>query len=68
VVSSEATKLGAKEVEAISAGPDQRDRNGHYFAPVRMRITYDVPGGYEVRDATLTCVVDRQGKIVDAYS
>lgn len=68
VVHGEATKSGAREVEAVSAGVEQRDRQGHYFAPVRMRITYQRPSGWEVREATLTCIVDRGGKIVDAYT
>jgi hypothetical protein len=68
VVQSEASKLGARDVEAVSAGPEDHDNQGHIFGPVAMRITYDVPGGYEVRLATLTCVVNRKGAIVDAYS
>jgi hypothetical protein len=31
-----------------------------------MRITYAQLGAYEVREALLTCVVDRLGKAVDA--
>lgn len=62
----EAEKEGARVVEAASAGPHQQDRQGRYVAPVRMRITYAEGSGYEVREATLTCIVDRSGKIVDA--
>lgn len=65
---SEASKVGAKEIEAVSAGPDRQDRKGHYFAPVLMRLTYDRPMVYEVREAMLICVVDRRGGIVDAYT
>lgn len=64
---SEASKAGAKEIEAVSAGADQRDRQGDYFAPVLMRLTYDRPFLYEVREAMLICVVNRSGGIVDAY-
>lgn len=64
----EASKTGAKEIEAVSAGPDQRDRKGNYFAPVTMRLTYVRPMLYEVRQSTLICVVNRQGGIVDAYN
>ena len=67
-VQGEAIKAGARDVEAVSAGAEHVDRKGHYFAPVKMRITYSSLGIYEVREATLTCIVDRQGKIVDAYS
>ena len=66
-VQSEAVKAGAKEVEAVSAGPDKVDRKGSYFAPVLFRLTYDRPFAYEVREATMICVVDRKGAIVDAY-
>ena len=65
---SEASKSGAKEVEAVSAGAEQRSRKGDYFAPVRMRVTYQRPSGWEVRESTLTCIVDQRGKIVDAYA
>jgi hypothetical protein len=68
VVQSEAAKLGAKEVEAVSRGPHQVARGGHLVGSVDMRITYAVPGGYEVREATMTCIVDRNGAIVDAFA
>ncbi|MDB5642711.1 MAG: hypothetical protein JWN07_2028 [Hyphomicrobiales bacterium] len=65
-VESEAVKLGAKQVEAVSAGEEHRDRNRNFVAPVLMRVTYAKPVGYEVRQARLTCTVDAAGKIVDA--
>lgn len=67
VVTSEASKAGAKEVEAVSAGADKTDRKGDYFAPVLFRITYERPMVYEVREAAMICVVNRKGGIVDAY-
>jgi hypothetical protein len=67
VVQSEAAKIGARDTEAVSAGPHRRAADGRYAGPVEMRITYPRPGGYEVRSARMTCVVDRQGKIVDAF-
>ncbi|GJD84192.1 hypothetical protein HPGCJGGD_2067 [Methylobacterium haplocladii] len=33
-----------------------------------MRLTYALPFSYEVREATLICVVNRSGGIVDAYA
>lgn len=66
VVESEASKIGAREVEAASAGQHRRNRKGQYEAPVRMRITYATSNGFEVREATMTCIVDASGKIVDA--
>ncbi len=67
VVMSEAGKAGMKQVEAVSAGADKTDRKGDYFAPVLFRITYERPMMYEVREATMICVVSRKGAIVDAY-
>ncbi len=67
VVESEAAKIGARDIEAVSAGPHRRMAEGRYMGPVEMRITYPRPGGYEVRTARMTCVVDRQGEIVDAF-
>lgn len=67
VVVGEASKVGAKEIEAASGGAEQRDRQGHYFAPVHFRITYARPGGLEVRESTMTCIVDTGNQIVDAY-
>ena len=67
VVVGEASKVGAREIEAASGGAERRDGEGHYFAPVRFRITYARPGGLEVRESTMTCVVDTRNQIVDAY-
>lgn len=66
-VEAEAAKLGAKDVEAASGGPDRTARDGRIFAPVRVRITYARQTGYEVRETTMTCVIDRRGTLVDAY-
>jgi hypothetical protein len=66
-VFNEASKLGAIAVEAVSAGHEERDRQSRIFAPVDMRITYKVTGGYELRRATLVCILDRKGRIADAY-
>ncbi|QGY05933.1 hypothetical protein MMSR116_31595 [Methylobacterium mesophilicum SR1.6/6] len=67
VVMSEAGKAGMKQVEAVSMGADKTDKKGDYFAPVLFRITYDRPMMYEVRQATMICIVNRKGAIVDAY-
>ena len=66
VVQAEAAKLGAREVEAVSAGPERRNDKGQFVGPVRVRITYARPSGTEVRTADMTCVVDAKGRIVDA--
>ncbi len=67
VVLSEASKIGAKDVEAVSAGSHQRGPKGEYFAPVHMRVTYAMLGVYEVRETNITCIISKQGKIVDAF-
>jgi hypothetical protein len=67
-VEGEARKLGAKQVEAVSAGPDRRNAKRQYVGPVLMRVTYQRGSDYEVREATLTCIVDTRGKIVDAFA
>ena len=65
---AEAVKLGARNIEAASAGPEHVNAKRQCVGPVRMRITYDKPvSGYEVREATLTCVVDRKGKLIKAF-
>ena len=63
---AQAAHLGAREIEAVSAGPDQLNDKGQYVGPVRTWITYERPSGYEVREATLTCVVDPEGRFIDA--
>lgn len=68
VVKAEAERLGAREIEAVSAGPDRRNEKGQFVGLVRVRITYVGTTGYEVREANMTCVVDRNGKIVDAFA
>ena len=66
MVQVEAKRLGAHAVEAVSAGPHYRNPKGEWVAPVRMRITYLRLDGYEVKEATMTCIVDRKNRIVDA--
>ncbi len=68
VVTVEARKIGATEVEVVSAGPHRTGRDGRSAGPVDIRITYARPGGYEVRIARMTCIVDRRGGIVDAFT
>jgi hypothetical protein len=67
-VEAQASKYGAREVEAAPAGPQKRLRGGGSFAPVRIRVTYQGPGGPEVRESSLICVTDGAGQIVDVYT
>lgn len=69
-VAKAARKLGAVQVNAASAGPERRTRDGS-VAPVGFRLIYASASGrekYEVRQSVLTCKADRTGKIVDAYA
>jgi hypothetical protein len=68
MVQVEAKRLGARALEAVSAGPHRRNPRGEWVAPVRMRITYPRPDGLEVKEATMTCIVDRENRIVDAFT
>ena len=63
-VEEEARRMGALQVEAASGGPHTRDRTGRLSAPIRLRIIYGRQGGYEVREAALTCSLDRRGRVV----
>ena len=66
VVASQAKPLGAVKVEAVSAGPDRRTRQG-YEGPVAFRVFYAKQGVTEVRQSLMTCKVDRAGHIKDAF-
>ena len=67
---AEAVKLGGYTIEAVSAGPERVGKAGQVVGPVRLRITYQKVTGtyriYEVREATLTCVVGRDGTFINA--
>lgn len=63
---AEGAKLGARGVEAVSAGRQRVNRSGHAAAPVLMRMTYAGLMSYEVRDAVMTCTIDRTGRVIDS--
>src|SRR3954470_9001896 len=65
MVEKSAEAYGAAWVEAVSAGPQRRVRDG-YVAPVQFRILYPGVLRSQVRQAKLTCKTDREGKILDA--
>ena len=65
-VAQEASKFGAKDVEAVSAGRETF-QNGFFVAPVRVRITYGIRGKFEVRESTLSCIASPSGNVLDAY-
>src|SRR5690242_7410648 len=61
---AEAAKLGARNIEAVSAGRARLNKKGQFVGRVRMRIMYQKLLGYEVRESTMTGVVDRAGNVV----
>jgi hypothetical protein len=54
---------GAVQVEAASAGRSSR-RSSATFAPLTARVIYRLPSGYEVKQATVTCLITRAGVAV----
>jgi hypothetical protein len=65
MVEKSAEAHGAARVEAVSAGPQRRVRDG-YVAPVQFRILYPGFLRSQVRQARLNCKTDREGKVIDA--
>ena len=65
MVEKSAQEQGAARVEAVSAGPQRRTRDG-YVAPVQFRILYPGFLRSQVRQSRLNCKTDREGKVVDA--
>jgi hypothetical protein len=65
MVEKSAEAHGAEWVEATSAGPQRRVRDGT-VAPVRFRIWYPGVLRSQVRQARLLCKADRAGNVVDA--
>ena len=65
MVEKSAEAHGAERVEAVSAGPQRRVRDGT-VAPVRFRIFYPGILRSQVRQAKLLCKADRAGNVVDA--
>jgi hypothetical protein len=65
MVETSAESHGAARVEAASAGPQRRVRDGH-MAPVQFRILYPGFLRSQVRQARLNCKANREGKVLDA--
>ena len=65
MVEKAAQEQGAARVEAVSAGPQRRVRDG-FVAPVQFRILYLGFLRSQVRQARLNCKADREGKVVNA--
>jgi hypothetical protein len=68
-VASKAVEIGGRDVEAVSAGPDHRDAQGHFEGPVLVRVTYaNRDNTFQVVESSLLCTVDRHGGIVNAVA
>jgi len=65
MVEKAAQEQGAARVEAVSAGPQRRTRDG-FVAPVQFRILYPGFLRSQVRQSRLNCKTDREGKVIDA--
>jgi hypothetical protein len=61
-----AMPYGVVSVDAASAGPTRRMRDGGLAAPVEMRVIYSRSRGYEGRQATISCRMNAAGQVVDA--
>jgi hypothetical protein len=62
-IASSSRPLGAVAVQATSAGPAVRDRNGALLVPLDARIEYARNGMRQVRQARVNCQV-RGGQVV----
>jgi hypothetical protein len=59
-----ARPYGVVRVDAASAGAARRGPGGDLIAPVEMRMVYARAGGYEARQARVTCRIDaRTGRV-----
>src|SRR5215218_2765714 len=65
MVETSAESHGAARVEAASAGPQRRVRDGH-MTPVQFRILHPGFLRSQVRQAKLNCKANREGKVLDA--
>jgi hypothetical protein len=61
-----AMPYGVVSVDAASAGPTRRMRDGGLAAAIEMRVIYSRLGGYEGRQATISCRMNAAGQVVDA--
>ncbi len=61
-----AQKYGQAQVEAASAAPERRLRNGTFAGQVRLRVVYKTPTFHEVRQGEMECITDSNGRFVTA--
>ncbi len=61
-----AKPYGLTRMEAVSAGRPKREKSRKVSYPIDMRLVYSGFWSHEIRTATLTCTIDRAGKVIDA--
>jgi hypothetical protein len=59
-----ATPYSPVRVDAVSIGDVRQVRGGGQLAPLFVRIIYDRQGGYETREAQVSCQLDANGRVV----
>jgi hypothetical protein len=55
---------GAVRVDAASAGPTRRMRNGIFAAPIEVRVVYENEGRIQIRQSTATCHLNGSRDVV----
>jgi predicted component of type VI protein secretion system len=55
---------GVLHVDAASAGRMQPQRNGQTAAPLEIRIVYARDGGTELRESSVSCILNGRGEVV----
>ena len=62
-IRASATRYGAQDVYAVSAGLLRRMDHGAVAAPLNVRIRYIGQGGIETREAKVSCQLDDSGRV-----
>jgi hypothetical protein len=63
-LTAQARRLGSEEVRVSSAGPEVRSPDGGVAVPINARIEYARDGKKQVRQARITCRIDKEGRVV----
>ena len=64
VLTAQAQRLGAVDVNVSSAGSELRARNGSVVLPIDARIEYARRGERNVRQAQVTCRISPDGQVI----
>jgi hypothetical protein len=64
VLTAQAQRLGAVDVNVSSAGSELRARNGSLVLPIDARIEYARRGKRNVRQAQVTCRISPDGQVI----